>query len=100
MMKAMGEREYESIKYIVTLDKEEVMRLSYTYTVTKCNKRVGVTKDVPMKLKKKLLHVLWMHDHEVSLRASKLVTTEDWLELTEDIFDIFVDTIAVTWLGL
>eukprot|EP00957_Ditylum_brightwellii_P172863 13159698-Ditylum_brightwellii.AAC.1 len=47
-----------------------------------------------MKLKKKLLHVLWWCNHEVSLRASKLVTTEDWLKLTEDKFDVFVGTIA------
>eukprot|EP00957_Ditylum_brightwellii_P194826 14840984-Ditylum_brightwellii.AAC.1 len=47
-----------------------------------------------MKLKKKLLHVLWWCNREVLLRASKLVTTEDWLKFTEDEFDIFVDTIA------
>eukprot|EP00957_Ditylum_brightwellii_P100367 7650382-Ditylum_brightwellii.AAC.1 len=69
MMKAMGELEYDYIKDIVTMD-------------------------VPMKLKKKLLHVLWWHNQEVLLRASKLVTTEDWLQLTADKFDIFVDTVA------
>eukprot|EP00957_Ditylum_brightwellii_P107570 8207218-Ditylum_brightwellii.AAC.1 len=53
-----------------------------------------VTKDVPMKLKKKLLHVLWWHNHEALLRASKLVTAEDWLQLIEDKLNIFVDTIA------
>eukprot|EP00957_Ditylum_brightwellii_P133732 10196969-Ditylum_brightwellii.AAC.1 len=47
-----------------------------------------------MKLKKKLLHVLWWCNHQVLLRASKLVTTEDWLKLTEKEFDIFVDTVA------
>eukprot|EP00957_Ditylum_brightwellii_P203943 15336871-Ditylum_brightwellii.AAC.1 len=47
-----------------------------------------------MKLKKKLLCVLWWHNHEVLLRASKLVNTEDWLKSTEKDFDIFVDTIA------
>eukprot|EP00957_Ditylum_brightwellii_P195654 14907705-Ditylum_brightwellii.AAC.1 len=40
------------------------------------------------------MHVLWWRDHGVSLRASKLITTEDWLHLTDDEFDIFVDTIA------
>eukprot|EP00957_Ditylum_brightwellii_P146329 11142024-Ditylum_brightwellii.AAC.1 len=94
MMKAMGELEYDTIEYIVTMDKEEVIMLSYTVKVTKGDKEVEVTKDVLMKLKKKLLHVLWWHHHEVSLRASKLVTTENWLKLTEDEFDIFVDTIA------
>ena len=59
MMKAMGELEYDYIKYIVTMDKEEVMRLLYTVKVTKGDKSVDVTKDVPMKSKKKLLHVLW-----------------------------------------
>ena len=76
------------------MDKEEVMRLLYTVKVTKGNKEVEITKDVPMKSKKKLLHVLWWCNHEVLLRASKLVTTEDWLKLTENEFDIFVDTIA------
>eukprot|EP00957_Ditylum_brightwellii_P079234 6026096-Ditylum_brightwellii.AAC.1 len=47
-----------------------------------------------MKSKKKLLHVLWWHDHEVSLRLSKLVTTEDWLQLAADKIDIFVDTVT------
>eukprot|EP00957_Ditylum_brightwellii_P139211 10610221-Ditylum_brightwellii.AAC.1 len=47
-----------------------------------------------MKSKKKLLCVLWWHAHEVLLNASKLVTTEDWLKLTEKEFDIFVDNIA------
>eukprot|EP00957_Ditylum_brightwellii_P033162 2513202-Ditylum_brightwellii.AAC.1 len=94
MMKAMGELECNSIEDIVTMDKEEVMRLSYTVKVTKGNKEVEATKDVPMKLKKKLLHVLWWHNHEVLLRASKLVTAEDWLKLIEKYFDIFVDTIA------
>eukprot|EP00957_Ditylum_brightwellii_P045969 3487085-Ditylum_brightwellii.AAC.1 len=46
-----------------------------------------------MKLKKKLLHVLWWCDNEVPLRASKLVNAEDRLKLTEDEFDIF-DAIA------
>eukprot|EP00957_Ditylum_brightwellii_P192627 14666204-Ditylum_brightwellii.AAC.1 len=47
-----------------------------------------------MKLKKKLLHMLRWRDHKVLLRASKLVTTEDWLQLTQVKFDIFVDTVA------
>eukprot|EP00957_Ditylum_brightwellii_P212102 15366965-Ditylum_brightwellii.AAC.1 len=94
MMKAMGELDYDSIEYIVTMDKEEVMRLLYTVKVTKGDKVFEVPKDLPMKSKKKLLHVLWWCNHKVSLRASKLVTIEDWLDLTEDKFDIFVDTIA------
>eukprot|EP00957_Ditylum_brightwellii_P141251 10761884-Ditylum_brightwellii.AAC.1 len=47
-----------------------------------------------MKSKKKLLHVLWWHNHEVLLRGSKLVTTEDCSKLTKDEFDTFVDTMA------
>eukprot|EP00957_Ditylum_brightwellii_P183785 13999116-Ditylum_brightwellii.AAC.1 len=77
MMKAHCELEYDSIKDIVTMDKKEVMRLLYTVKVTKGDTVVEVTKDVTMKLKKRLLHVLWWRDHEVLLRASKLVTTED-----------------------
>eukprot|EP00957_Ditylum_brightwellii_P137913 10514579-Ditylum_brightwellii.AAC.1 len=76
------------------MDKEEVMRLLYIINVIKGDKSIEVTKDVHMKSKKKLLHVLWWGNHEVLLRSSKLVTTEDWLELTEDKFDISVDTIA------
>eukprot|EP00957_Ditylum_brightwellii_P139210 10610220-Ditylum_brightwellii.AAC.1 len=64
MVKAMGEFEYDSIKYIVTINKEEVMRLMYTVKVTKEDKEVEVTKDVPMKSKKRLLHVLWWCNHE------------------------------------
>eukprot|EP00957_Ditylum_brightwellii_P174842 13312215-Ditylum_brightwellii.AAC.1 len=78
MMKAMGELEYDSIEYIVAMDKEEVMRLLYIVKVTKGDKVVEVTEAVPIKSKK----------------ASNLVTTEDWLKLIEDEFDIFVDTIA------
>eukprot|EP00957_Ditylum_brightwellii_P133030 10144048-Ditylum_brightwellii.AAC.1 len=95
MMKAMGELEYDSIEDIVNMDKEEVMRLLYTVKETKQDKSVEVTIDVSMKLKKKLLHVLWWCSYEVLFRASKHVTTEDWLGLTEDTFDVFVDIIAV-----
>eukprot|EP00957_Ditylum_brightwellii_P100575 7666149-Ditylum_brightwellii.AAC.1 len=47
-----------------------------------------------MKSKKKLFHVLWWRDHEVSLKASKLVTIDDWLQLTVEKNDTFVDTVA------
>eukprot|EP00957_Ditylum_brightwellii_P033025 2504062-Ditylum_brightwellii.AAC.1 len=67
MTKAMGEFEYDSIEDVVTMDEEEVMRI--LYTITKEDKFIELTKDVPMKLKKKLLHLLWWHDHEVLLRA-------------------------------
>eukprot|EP00957_Ditylum_brightwellii_P002257 173926-Ditylum_brightwellii.AAC.1 len=40
MMKAMGGLEYDSIKDIVTMDKEEVMRLLYTVEATKGDKEV------------------------------------------------------------
>eukprot|EP00957_Ditylum_brightwellii_P190828 14527921-Ditylum_brightwellii.AAC.1 len=68
MMMAMEELEYESIEDIVTMDKEE--------------------------LKKKLLHALWWRDHEVSLRASMLVTTGNWFQLTAEKVDTFVDMVA------
>eukprot|EP00957_Ditylum_brightwellii_P145856 11106285-Ditylum_brightwellii.AAC.1 len=58
MVKAMGELEYDSIKYIATMDKEIIMWLSCTVKVTKGTKEVEVTKEMPMKSKKKLLHVL------------------------------------------
>eukprot|EP00957_Ditylum_brightwellii_P043687 3311909-Ditylum_brightwellii.AAC.1 len=76
------------------MDKEEVMQLLYTEKVTKGDQSVEVTKDVPMKSKKKLLYVLWWHNYEILLRASKLVTTDNWLQLTEDKIDTFVDTIG------
>eukprot|EP00957_Ditylum_brightwellii_P094217 7173482-Ditylum_brightwellii.AAC.1 len=76
-IKAMGDLEFDSIKDTVAMDKEEVTRLLYTTKVTEGNKLIKVTKDVPMKSKKKLLHVLWWCNHEILLRLSKLVTTED-----------------------
>eukprot|EP00957_Ditylum_brightwellii_P049912 3783529-Ditylum_brightwellii.AAC.1 len=85
MMIAMSKFDYGFIKYIITMDKEEIVGLLYTLKVTKGDKDVAVDE---------LLHLLWWHDHEESLRASKLVTTEDWLQLTADKFDIFVDTVA------
>eukprot|EP00957_Ditylum_brightwellii_P040249 3045677-Ditylum_brightwellii.AAC.1 len=60
----MGELEYDSIKYIITMDEEKVMRLLYKVKVTKGDKEVKGTKEVPMKLKKKLLHFLWWCNHE------------------------------------
>ena len=90
MMLAMNELEYDSIEDIVTMDKEEVMKLSYEMVSSSDT----VTIQVPMKSKKKLLHVLWWRDHEVSIKASKLVTTDDWMQLTEEEFDLFVDTVA------
>eukprot|EP00957_Ditylum_brightwellii_P004047 307553-Ditylum_brightwellii.AAC.1 len=58
MMIAMSNLEYDSIEYIITMDKE-VMGLLYAVKVTKGSQSVEVTKDMPMKSKKKLLHVLW-----------------------------------------
>eukprot|EP00957_Ditylum_brightwellii_P004376 331797-Ditylum_brightwellii.AAC.1 len=40
MMKAMVELEYDSIKYIITMDEEEVMRLLHTVKMTKGDKEV------------------------------------------------------------
>eukprot|EP00957_Ditylum_brightwellii_P062797 4765138-Ditylum_brightwellii.AAC.1 len=67
MMTAMGDLRYEFIDNVVTMDKEEVMRL--LYTVKKGDQSVEVTKDVPIKSKKNLLHVMWWCDHGVSLRT-------------------------------
>ena len=69
------------------MDKEEVMKLSYDII----SSRDTVTTNVPMKSKKKLLQVLWSRDHEVSMKASKLITTDEWMQLTEEDFDFFVD---------
>eukprot|EP00957_Ditylum_brightwellii_P095562 7278611-Ditylum_brightwellii.AAC.1 len=63
------------------MGKDEAKRL--LYKVTKKDKSIEVTKVMPMKSKDKILHVLWWYDNEVLLRTSKLVTTEDWLQLTE-----------------
>ena len=90
MMLAMKELEYDSIEDIVTMDKEEVMKLSYDIV----SSQDTVTTNVPMKAKEKLLHVLWWHDHEVSMKVSKLITTDEWMQLTEEDFDFFVDTVA------
>ena len=90
MMLAMKELEYDSIEDIVTMDKEEVIKMSYDIV----SSQDTVTTNVPMKSKKKLLHVLWWRDHEVSMKASKLITTDEWMQLTKEDFDFFVDTVA------
>eukprot|EP00957_Ditylum_brightwellii_P116189 8862698-Ditylum_brightwellii.AAC.1 len=61
----MGELEFDSIRHIITMDKEEVMMLLYRVKMTKRDKEAEVTKDMPMKSKKKLYYVLWWHNHEV-----------------------------------
>ena len=86
MMKAMKDLEYGKIDDIATMTREEVMELEYQES--------GTTLKVPMKSKKKLLHVLWWRDHEASMRASRLVTADDWLQLTEEVFQEFRDTQA------
>eukprot|EP00957_Ditylum_brightwellii_P079347 6032573-Ditylum_brightwellii.AAC.1 len=69
-MIAMGNLEYEYFKDIITMDKKEMMQLLYTVKVTKGDQIIEVTKYVPVKSKKKLLHVLWWHDHEIPLKAN------------------------------
>eukprot|EP00957_Ditylum_brightwellii_P026917 2034626-Ditylum_brightwellii.AAC.1 len=76
MMKATSELEYDSVKDIITMDKEEVMKLLYTVKVTKGNKVVEVTKDVP-----------------ISQRKNPCMCCGDVIMKYEKDFDIVVDTI-------
>ena len=54
---AMTECGYDDIDDIATMDKDEVMGLTY--------KKSGTETRVPMKSRKKLLHLLWWRDWTV-----------------------------------
>ncbi|MEL6802173.1 MAG: hypothetical protein AAFO91_00130, partial [Bacteroidota bacterium] len=86
MMKAMKELAYDEIDDIATMSQDEVMGLEYPDG--------AVTKKVPMKQRKLLLHVLWWRDAEAETRASRQVSVEDWQALTAEEFESFRDAEA------
>ena len=81
IMLAMHESQYDNINDIVTMSEEEIMDLKYPDG--------GTEKLVPMKLRKKLLHLLWWRDLEASKQSSGTVSIEDWNALTEEVYDSF-----------
>ncbi len=90
MMTAIRELDYDCIDDIETMDKDEIMALKYVDNAG----AQPVTKDVPMKAKKRLLHLLWWRDHCVSQQADKHLAIDDWMKLTDDTYEVFRSTVA------
>jgi hypothetical protein len=86
IMKAMKDLEYKDIDDLATMDKDEIMSLTY--------KDGDDRREVPMRHKKKLLHVLWWRNHLMVQRANGVVTLEDWMDLTEEKYEFFRATEA------
>ena len=63
------------------MDKDEVMDLNYS--------KISTDTPVPIKLKKKLLHLIWWRDYTVSLKSDKLMYTDEWMKLTQDDYEDF-----------
>ena len=78
---AMTECGCDKIYYLETMDKEKVLTLKYS--------RRSIDTPVPMKPKKKLLHLLWWRDYTVSLKSDKLMYTDEWMKLTQDDYEDF-----------
>ena len=89
-MSAISEMDYDCIDDIETMDKDEIMALKYVDD----SGAQPVSKDVPMKAKKRLLHLLWWRDHCVSQQADKHIAIEDWMKLTDDTYEAFRSTVA------
>ena len=77
----MTECGYDRINNLATMDKDEVLTLKYS--------RSSIDTPVPMKPKKKLLHLLWWRDYTVSLKSDKLMYTDEWMKLTQDDYEDF-----------
>ena len=77
---------YEDIDDIVMMSTEEVMALQYK---NDWNNKTEVKKDVPMKMKKKLIHALWWFDAESAKRVDGIVEYGAWYDLDEEIFERF-----------
>ena len=77
----MTECGYDRINNLATMDKDEVLTLKYP--------RSSIDTPVPMKPKKKLLHLLWWRDYTVSLKSDKLMSTDEWMKLTQDDYEAF-----------
>lgn len=85
IMAAISELDYDDIDDNETMDKDEIMALQYMDT----SGAQSVIKDVPMKAKKRLLHLLWRRDHCVSQQADKHISLEDLMKLTDDTYEHF-----------
>ena len=77
---------YEDIDDIVMMSNEEVMGLQYK---NDWGDDSEATKDVPMRMKKKMIHALWWFDAESAKRIDGIVDYDAWFELDEETFERF-----------
>ena len=85
---ALEDSGYNDIDDLITMDKDEVMALKYFERDSK-GAVTAIDKVVPMKARKKLLHLLWWRDFLVSQMTSKLLQIDEWKALTKDAYDVF-----------
>ena len=78
---AMTECGYDKIDDIVTMKKDKLMDLKYS--------KSSIDTPVPMKPKKKLLHLIWWRDYTASLKSDKLMSTNEWMKITKDYYKSF-----------
>ena len=77
----MTEFGYDKIDYPATIYKDKVMNLKYSNS--------SIDTPLPMKSEKKLLYLLWWRDYNLSLKSDKLMSTDVWMKLTQDIYEAF-----------
>ena len=78
---AITEYGYEKTDNLAKMDKDKVMALKYS--------KSSIDTPVPVKSKKKLLHLLWWRDYTVSFKSDRLIPPADWMELTQDDYEDF-----------
>ena len=78
---AITEYGYEKTDNLAKMDKDKVMALKYS--------KSSIDTPVPVKSKKKLLHLLWWRDYTVSFKSDRLMPPADWMELTQDDYEDF-----------
>ena len=79
MVMEMASCGYDKIDDLSKMDKGKAIYLKYS-------KRSTDT-PVPMKYKKKLLHLIWCRDYTVSLKLDKLMSTDEWTKQTKDDYE-------------
>ena len=88
---------YDSMTDLVTMDQEEVMGLEFPYVSKEAQGDEPEEVEyatVPMKDRKRLLHLLWWRDHYVAQQSIKSITNDVWCELTAEEFNEFRVTTA------
>ena len=78
---AITEYGYEKIDNLEKMDKDKVMDLNYSKSI--------IETPVPVKSKKKLLHLLWLRDYTVSFKSDQLIPPADWMKLNQDDYEDF-----------